>query len=252
MASKNDNLFDDWSDFDDFDDFEMNGGRGDFKSTTKKGKAREAITALSGGLVSGVKESLFSRNFHQTIVKAALPKEYSSALDKSLEVKDGIEDLYDSARREVEDTNDKLAKGVKPIVDKYGDKLPKRMARPLRKWTSNVRSSADWTTENKDELETVAALNDIFSKREQTKSAKNTSMHSMVQTGIAKANINLTSQLLANQNKMLSYQDQIDMKWKRKTLELQYKTLFIQRKQLDVSEQSLAYSKEALGTIVVF
>lgn len=250
MASKNDNLFDDWSDFDDFDDFEMNGGRGDFKSTTKKGKAREAITALSGGLVSGVKESLFSRNFHQTIVKAALPKEYSSALDKSLEVKDGIEDLYDSARREVDDTNDKLAKGVKPIVDKYGDKLPKRMARPLRKWTSNVRSSTDWTTENKDELETVAALNDIFSKREQTKSAKNTSMHSMVQTGIAKANINLTSQLLANQNKMLSYQDQIDMKWKRKTLELQYKTLFIQRKQLDVSEQSLAYSKEALGTIV--
>lgn len=250
MASKNDNLFDDWSDFDDFDDFEMNGGRGDFKSTTKKGKAREAITALSGGLVSGVKESLFSRNFHQTIVKAALPKEYSSALDKSLEVKDGIEELYDSARREVEDSNDKLAKGVKPIVDKYGDKLPKRMARPLRKWTSNVRSSADWTTENKDELETVAALNDIFSKREQTKSAKNTSMHSMVQTGIAKASINLTSQLLANQNKMLSYQDQIDMKWKRKTLELQYKTLFIQRKQLDVSEQSLAYSKEALGTIV--
>ena len=250
MASKKDNAFDSWDDFDDFDDLEMNGGYGDFKSTTKKGKAREAITALSGGLVSGVKDSLFSRNFHQTVVKAALPKEYSSALDKSLEVKDGIEDLYDAARKEVETSNDKLTKGVKPIVDKYGDKLPKRMARPLRKWTSGVKSSSDWSTENKDELETVAALNDIFSKREQTKSAKNTNMQSMIQTGIAQTNVSLTSQMLANQNRMLSYQDQIDMKWKRKTLELQYKTLFVQRKQLDISEQSLAYSKEALDAIV--
>ena len=250
MAKKENFDFDDWSDFDDFGDFEEGMGMGGFKSTTRQGKAREAVKALSGGLVSGVKKNLFTRGFYQTLTKNALPSEYSAALDKTLEAKDAIGDIYDTARRETADTNDKLTRGVKPIVDKYGDKLPKRMQRPLREWTRNVNSSGKWTSENKEELETVAALNDIFNKREQTKSIKNTSIQSQVQTGIAQTNMSLTSQMLGNQQKMLAYQDQIDAKWKRKTLELQYKQLFVQRKLLDVNEQSLALSKKAFGDIV--
>lgn len=251
MAKKENFDFDDFDDFDDFGDFEEGMGMGGFKSTTRQGKAREAVKALSGGLVSGVKKNLFTRNFYQTLTKNALPSEYSAALDKTLEAKDAIGDIYDTARRETVDTNDKLTRGVKPIVDKYGDKLPKRMQRPLREWTRNVNSSGKWTSENKEELETVAALNDIFNKREQTKSIKNTSIQSQVQTGIAQTNMSLTSQMLGNQQKMLAYQDQIDAKWKRKTLELQYKQLFVQRKLLDVNEQSLALSKKALGDIVI-
>lgn len=250
MAKKENFDFDDWEDFDDFGDFEEGMGMGGFKSTTRQGKAREAVKALSGGLVSGVKKNLFTRNFYQTLTKNALPSEYSAALDKTFEAKDAIGDIYDTARRETVDTNDKLTRGVKPIVDKYGDKLPKRMQRPLREWTRNVNSSGKWTPENKEELETVAALNDIFNKREQTKSIKNTSIQSQVQTGIAQTNMSLTSQMLGNQQKMLAYQDQIDAKWKRKTLELQYKQLFVQRKLLDVNEQSLALSKKAFGDIV--
>ena len=250
MAKKENFDFDDWDDFDDFGDFEDGMGMGGFKSTTRKGKAREAVKALSGGLVSGVKKNLFSRGFYQTLTKNALPSEYSAALDKSLEAKDAIGDIYDTARRETADTNDKLTRSVKPIVDKYGDKLPKRMQRPLREWTRNVNTSNKWTSENKEELETVAALNDIFNKREQTKSIKNTSVQSQVQTNIAQTNMSLTSQMLGNQQKMLAYQDQIDAKWKRKSLELQYKQLFVQRKLLDVNEQSLALSKSAFGDII--
>lgn len=250
MAKKESFDFDDFDDFDDFNDFEDGDGSGGFKSTTRKGKAREAVVALSGGLISGVKKNLFTRNFYQTLTSNALPKEYSAALDKSLEASDAIADIYDTAKRESVDINDKLTRGVKPLVDKYGDKIPKRMQRPLREWTRNVKSSSKWTTENKDELETVAALNDIFNKREQTRSAKNTSIQSQVQTGIAQTNMSLTAQMLSNQQRMLSYQDQIDVKWKRKSLELQYKQLFVQRKLLDVSEQSLALSRVAFGDIV--
>lgn len=250
MAKKESFDFDDFDDFDDFNDFEDGDGSGGFKSSTRKGKAREAVVALSGGLISGVKKNLFTRNFYQSLTSSALPKEYSAALDKSLEASDAIADIYDTAKRESVDTNDKLTRGVKPLVDKYGDKIPKRMQRPLREWTRNVKSSAKWSTENKDELETVAALNDIFNKREQTRGIKNTSIQSQVQTGIAQTNMSLTSQMLSNQQRMLSYQDQIDVKWKRKSLELQYKQLFVQRKLLDVSEQSLALSRQAFGDIV--
>lgn len=250
MAKKDNFDFDDWDDWDDFGDFEDGSGSGGFKSTTKTGKAREAVTALSGGLVSGIKKNLFSRSFYQKLTTNALPKEYSAALDKSLEATDAIGDIYDTARRETRDTNDKLTKGVKPIVDKYGDKLPKRMQRPLREWTRNVRSTSEWTTQNKEELETVAALNDIFNKREQTKSANNTSLQSQVQTGIAQTNMSLTSQMLNNQRQMLAYQDQVDAKWKRKSMELQYKQLFVQRKLLDVTEQSLALDKATYRDLI--
>lgn len=249
MAKKDTQAFDDWDDFEDFSMFDDGMGEGGFKSTTKKGKAREAVGVLSGGFVSGVKKSLFSRNFYQAVVGKALPREYSTALDKGLEAKDTIGDLYDTAYRESEKVNDKLTKGVKPIVDKYGDKLPKRMARPLRKWTRDVKSTSVWTTENKEELESVAALNDIFSKREQTRSIKNTSIQSQVQTGIAKNSMDLTARLVTQTQSLVAYQDQIDSAWKRKTLELQYKQFFVQRKSLDTHEQLLALSRESFTLI---
>lgn len=250
MAKKNKQEFSDWDDFEDFSVFEDGAGEGGFKSTTKKGKAREAVTALTGGFVSGVKKSLFTRGFYQSAIGEALPKEYSTALDKSLEVTDSIADLYDSAHAEAGKVNDKLTKGVKPIVDKYGDKLPRRMNRPLKKWTQNVRSTSEWTSENKEELESVAAINDIFNKREQTRSAKKTSIETTVQTGIAKANMDLTARLLGQQSQILAYQDQIDSVWKRKTLELQYKQFFVQRKTLDTQQQLLSLSQTAFTEMV--
>ena len=250
MAKKSITAFDDFDDFEDFSHFDEGLGEGSYKSTTKKGKAREAVGLLTGGFVTGVKKSLLTRGFYQTTVSKALPHEYTVALDKSLEVKDTIEDLYDTAVTESTQINDKLTKGVKPIVDKYGDKLPQRMARPLRKWTQNVRSTNEWTQENKDELESVAALNDIFNKRAQTHSAKNTSVQAQVQTGIAKNNLSLTAQLVQIQQSQLAYQDQIDSNWKRKSLELQYKQFFVQRKLLDVQQQSLSFNKTILPEIM--
>lgn len=250
MAKKDKHGFEDFDDFEDFSMFDEGMGEGGYKSTTKKGKAREAVGLLTGGFTSGVKKSLFTRNFYQSLVSSALPKEYSSALEKGLEVKDNVEDLYDTAYRETDKINDKLTKGVKPIVDKYGDKLPKRMSKPLRTWTRNVRSTGDWTKENKDELESVAALNDIFNKREQTRSIKSTGIEAKVQTGIAKNNMTLTMQMLGIQQQQVAYQDQVDATWKRKTLELQYKQFFVQRKLLDVQQQSLAFSKVVLPEIM--
>lgn len=250
MAKKGSHDFDNWADFEDFSVFEDGAGEGGFKSTTKKGKAREAVSALTGGFVSGVKKSLFTRGFYQSAIGEALPKEYSTALDKSLEVTDSVADLYDSAYSEAGKINDKLTKGVKPIVDKYGDKLPRRMTRPLKKWTQNVRSTSEWTSENKEELESVAAINDIFNKREQTRSVKKTSIEATVQTGIAKANMDLTARLLGQQSQILAYQDQIDSVWKRKTLELQYKQFFVQRKTLDTQQQLLSLSQTAFTEMV--
>ena len=250
MAKKGSHDFDNWDDFEDFSVFEDGAGEGGFKSTTKKGKAREAVSALTGGFVSGVKKSLFTRGFYQSAIGEALPKEYSTALDKSLEVTDSVADLYDSAYSEAGKINDKLTKGVKPIVDKYGDKLPRRMTRPLKKWTQNVRSTTEWTSENKEELESVAAINDIFNKREQTRSVKKTSIEATVQTGIAKANMDLTARLLGQQSQILAYQDQIDSVWKRKTLELQYKQFFVQRKTLDTQQQLLSLSQTAFTEMV--
>jgi hypothetical protein len=100
MAKKDKHSFDNFDDFEDFSMFDDGIGEGGYKSTTKKGKAREAVVLLTGGFVSGVKKSLFSRNFYQSVVGEALPKEYSSTLNKGLEVKDNIEDLYDAAYRE--------------------------------------------------------------------------------------------------------------------------------------------------------
>ena len=250
MAKKDTKSFDDWDDFEDFSIFDEGAGEGGFKSTTKKGKAREAVSALTGGFVSGVKKSLFTRGFYQSAVGEALPKEYSIALDKSLEMKDNVADLYDDAYSEAGKINDKLTKGVKPIVDKYGDRLPKRMARPMKKWTQNVRATNTWTKENKDELESVAAINDIFNKREQTRSASKTSIEATVQTGIAKTSMDLTARLLGQQQQLVAYQDQIDAVWKRKTLELQYKQFFVQRKSLDSQQQLLAISQAAYTEIV--
>lgn len=233
-------------DFDNWAVFEN--GEGGFNQP-KKTKARQVVEGLGAGFVSGVKRTITSANFQKQIIEKSLPKEYGDLYEDTRDIADEIGDLVDNAKRESEVVNDKLTKGIKPLVDKYGDKLPARARNPLRRWTSRVRPTQEWTTENKEELESVAALNDIFNKKQQTEALKSSQVQSIVQTGISKRNLLLTERLLHNQQRVVSYQEQIDAAWKKKTLELQYRQYFIQRKHLDVAEQTMSMTKAGLDII---
>lgn len=246
MASENFNL-DNW----DFDDIDWETGEGSYRSSTAtKSRKRQAIESLTGGFVSGIKQSVLSRSTQRKMIEKSLPNSYVKTYDAAMDTKDAIEDIYQTAVTETAKINDKTANQVKPLVDRFSDKLPNKVRGPLRRWTQKTNPSHKWSAESQEELEAVATINDIFTRRNQEKLQREITAETKTQTGIAKHNNALTRQLIESQQRILSYQEQIDVKWKRKSLELQYKQLYVQRRSLDSQEKLLSLSATSFEAIV--
>ena len=246
MASENFNL-DNW----DFDDIDWETGEGGYKSSTAtKSRKRQAIESLTGGFVSGIKQSVLSRSTQRKMIEKSLPNSYVKTYDAAMDTRDAIEDIYQTAVTETAKINDKTASQVKPLVDRFSDKLPNKVRGPLRRWTQKTNPSHKWSAESQEELEAVATINDIFTRRNQEKLQREITAETKTQTGIAKHSNTLTRQLIESQQRILSYQEQIDVKWKRKSLELQYKQLYVQRRALDSQEKLLSLSTTSFEAIV--
>lgn len=241
----------DFDDFD-FDDFDWENGDGDYQGNNKKAKSKKRVVIenLTGGFVSGLVSSAGSRENQKKFIDAALPKSYGVAYEALLNTKDGIENIYKTAVDETDKLSNKTALKMKPLVERYSEKLPLKMRGPLRKWTQNARSASAFTEENREELEAVATLNDIFSKQNQEVLAREQTGDLKAQTALAKNANFLTQRLLLNQQRQLSYQDNIDAQWKKKTLELQFKQYYVQRKTLDVNQQLLGLHKASMEALI--
>ena len=246
MVSENFNL-DNW----DFDDIDWETGEGGYKSSTvTKSRKRQAIESLTGGFVSGIKQSVLSRSTQRKMIEKSLPNSYVKTYDAAMDTRDAIEDIYQTAVTETAKINDKTASQIKPLVDRFSDKLPNKVRGPLRRWTQKTNPSHKWSTESQEELEAVATINDIFTRRNQEKLQREITAETKTQTGIARHSNTLTRQLIESQQRILSYQEQIDVKWKRKSLELQYKQLYVQRRALDSQEKLLSLSATSFEAIV--
>lgn len=248
MAKKTDDFELDDFDFD-FDEFD-NLGEGGWKDLDKKTKARKAVSSLSGGFVKGVKEKIFSRDGQRAFIENGLPKSYASAYDSAIDGMDAVEELYDSAKSELDKVSAGAAHRMKPLIDQYEKKLPLRLRNPLKKWAMKPVKSNQWTEENNEELQAVATVNEIFANKETANAARISAAQAKVQTGLVKNQTTLLTNILKANKEASAYRQNVDAIFKRKTLELQYRQFYVQRKILESNQQMLKMQHAAFDKLV--
>lgn len=248
MAKKTDDFELDNFDFD-FDEFDKLSESG-WKDLDKKTKARKAVSSLSGGFVKGVKEKIFSRDGQRAFIENGLPKSYASAYDSAIDGMDAVEELYDSAKSELDKVSAGATHRMKPLIDQYEKKLPLRLRNPLKKWAMKPIKSNQWTEENNEELQAVATVNEIFANKETANSARISAVQAKIQTGLVKNQTTLLTNILKTNKEASAYRHNVDALFKRKTLELQYRQFYVQRKILESNQQMLKMQHSAFDKLV--
>lgn len=256
---KVDYVDDDYDDWDDLDDLNEEGGFG--STGAQKSASRKVIGTLTGSFIQGIKNSAMGAETHKRIIKQSLPEGFVSHYDDILSVKRETGALYDTVKKDVKKTHDEYRRELKPHINEYHKNKGGKVSGVLDRWANRARDESSPEGPNQDELAFLAASEGVFGN-----SAPSGIETTQAQQGIAQAEENATANrvgaLQAGQtnallthvgnqmNRQTAFNEQVSMRWKRKTLELQFKQFFVARKMLDVHEQTQGLLKASLESIV--
>jgi hypothetical protein len=244
MANKEEFDFDSF----DFDDDDMDMGTG--PKGKKPGALRKAVMSLTGDFLAGVGGSLKSGKNQGEFLKNALPAGYSRAFNAADETADSLRGLYDIASKETKGIMNDVKKGVNATLPTLGKGLPKNIQSKLDKWGKSADTSySKLEAVDQDNVALQLGLADVFSKAN-ARAVSSQTMNSMVQGKLTQASNRQLVGIRQLLERTVSYNDQVDIAYKRKSLELQYKSYHTLRNMLQVMTTANATSTAALEAIM--
>lgn len=240
---------------DDWDDFDLDGGG--YNDTTPKSGVREAVTQVTGSFFKGIKDSLLSPVTHRKLLRETLPEGYVSAYDDIDSLRRSTKGLYDTVKNEAMETHDEYMRELSPLLQKYDQKKQSKLSGKLAKHAAKARRSVPPNQISEEEMAYTAAANEIFgtAMQRQSTDAITGMANSFEQSSAINQNFNeQQTEIMLNQtnalNKTNAFNEQVALRFKQKSLELQFKHYFTARKHLEINTQQLDYLKATLPDLV--
>lgn len=245
--SKDIEKFDDF----DFDDFDSGAG---FQDPFKPKSNREAIQDIPRNFLQGFKETATSPALVRDVMVKALPKGYGDALD----VADGIVSDGVQAYREVERELGPAIKGfkraakrAKPLLDPL---IPKSISEKLDKLLQ-TEDDARKGQIDQTEAAITSGLAEIFGAQQEADAARDKETEARETTREVLADKRAAGQqetlntIATGISHLVGYQNNIGVKFQRKSLELQYRQYYIARDQLELLKVQAAEHTSLLRSI---
>lgn len=266
MAKKRDEFDLDDDDLDlggDFDD-----AFGEFDEEMGDHKKRNPVARLGGKFLGGIKDTVFSKPFQKEMISKNLPDGYSTAFDTVDQTIMAGQDLYNTAREGAETSIKELKKGAKILSKEMQGKHTKRLGDWLARWGDDGGDRYDDTRVDPEMAAIAAMMGDIFAEKQAEmnnqdpdrpatkKEARETEFQEEQVKGQVQSNMHLGMmnrdiQLMReNTDRLVSYQDQVTDKFRKKLLEISIRQYFTQRKIADATQQSLEMSKSAFEKLI--
>ena len=248
---------DDFDNDDDFDDFDLDAGG--FDDATPKTGARQAISTIKGGFFSGIKSSFTDPTMHRRVLHKSLPEGYVSHYDDLRDLAATSKSIYNTAEAEARTVAKAYAAELQPTVKAWDQKKQSKFSARVAKLVGG-RDEEVGDAEQKVSASQMAynnAANDIFGNSMAQATAEGiqglatqTTKANMVGQGLQQQSNELMAGMSNTLHAQSAFNEQVALKWKKKTLEIQYKQYFTARKQLDVQKQSHEYLVATLPTLV--
>lgn len=245
--SKDIEKFDDF----DFDDFDSGSG---FDDPFKPKSNRQAIQDIPKNFLAGFKDTTLSSGMLRDVMVKALPKGYGDALD----VTDGFVTEGMNAYREVERELGPAIKGfkkavkrAKPLVDPL---IPKAISDKLDKLLQTDEDAAKAQIDAT-EAAISTGLAEIFGAQEEAQAARDKETEARETTREVMADKRASSQqetlntIATGISHLVGYQNNIGVKFQRKSLELQYRQYYIARDQFELLKRQSSEHTSLLRSI---
>lgn len=229
---------------DDFDDNDLDLNSRDPSKTNKKNK------------LSTVAKFIDVKSFTKGALSKMFPKEYSTTLDSIKENIDVANDLYDKSTtplRKSLERNNRTLREIEPLVSRYaGKKISEKYKAMVDATTPYVSYNGYDDTENN----VTSTLNEIFGEQQKTddENRKKDIAQQIIRDRREdlrfNRSFNLSKGIYDVNKRLLDYQEQIDYKYKRKSLEIQVRTYIELKKHHMLAAANMADSTRFLKQLV--
>ncbi len=231
----------------DFDDFDM----GDDFGTGSKKDDRNPVTKFASSFAEGARDSFKQPSFYKNILRKALPREYGDALDDFDSVIDKTADLYNKTSRKMEPMGKdlrKIAKAFLPMDSKY---LPDS----LKQWANEkdlekVSEAAQRENNLNLELNTLFKASMVQGEREKEENRLREAAKLITQRKIHGQQISVLESIREGISRQVGYQDTINARFQRKSLELQYRHFYVAKDTLEALKLHSNKTMEALQAVI--
>lgn len=233
---------DDFDNFDDFDDFDTLGGKKD---------DRKPVTRFASSFAEGAVKSVKSPSFFKNVLRNALPREYGEAMDDFEGALGKAGDLYNKTARSLEPSAAELRKIAKAMIPADAKWLPNS----VKDWMNEKeiqKISEEAQRENDIDLELNAMFraNMAMDAKGRAEDRMRAAASHILTKRTSAQQLAVLNSIREGVSRQVGYQDAINAKWQRKTLELQYRQYYIQRDTLQEIKLQGAKSLEALQSVI--
>jgi murein DD-endopeptidase MepM/ murein hydrolase activator NlpD len=230
-----DDNFDNLDDFD-LDDFDFDS---DFENPDGAGDDRTVIDQLRQGAVDQLKDIDFAADVARSVARNSLPEGYSAGLSRLDQIRGGMNDLYDEARK-------KLERPFKDVMESVHEYAKNQDEGGIRDFIVNLTETEKnegpkaATKEDPNEAKINAALATVFRTSEESRE-RDLALHEHAQ----EQELTNTTLVVDQLKRLTTYQDTIDIDYRRKALELQHRQYFTAEKTFELFKAYAEDQKEA-------
>ena len=204
---------------------------------------RKPTTKIADSIRAGVKQSLKDPALYERMARAALPKEYGTALDDAAKVKEGIKSVYKGAVKEIKPATNDLARAAQAMVPDSMKRV-KGVLKRVEEWSKDSPNSAkdDLTGQREDNI--ALELGNIFKEQmtEQVKARAEDDAKKKVDDALSvirhRDQMSAFNAMSMDLSRMRQYQSQVTQAYQKKSLELQYRSYYVQADTLEVQRKT--------------
>lgn len=251
-GKKINNTIDNDFDFDtslDFDDL-------DFSADPFKDD-RKPVTKIKDGLKSGIKSKASDSSFIAGTLKELLPKAFGDSLDMGATVAKNVRQLYSEAANEVRPAIGDFKRVAAKLAPKDSKYVPDPVKQLLKRWQEETTSKgSDLKASNQRDDLISLQLGQIFEQQfaQTEKDKREEQSKDYIKEGIELSRhrdlFTVLNQSHISLSRISQYQTTVNLKYQKKSLELQHRQLFAQYDILEILSKSHALHTDALGKVV--
>lgn len=217
---------------------------------------RNPVKKIASGAVKGFKSSFKDPQFIKKKLLQTLPPGYSKAADLADEAGRELSDLYNTAAKEMEPMRQMGVKITKSALPKLKGKLPKKIEAKLQDILDEAERNKTSFKVDQDQANMTLELGEIFKTQMEhqeqlrEKSELNDRTKTVLNFKQHKESLVELSTLRQGIDKLVGYQDSINFKFQKKSLELQFKQYYAQRDLLELTKTTNKSVIESLTGIL--
>jgi hypothetical protein len=219
---------------------------------------RKPVTKVKDGLVKGIKSRAVNGQFIRGILKDILPKGFGQTLDLSDSIAANARELYYESLKEVQPAVNDFKRVSSNLVPENSKYVPEGIQKLLNKWKDETKHKGRGDLDARTQRDNTIAiqLGEVFKEQaiadeNKTRQAQaNDKIREGIEMGRHRDMFAVLNHSAMSLSGMYQYQTTINLKYQKKSLELQHRQLFSLYDIVDSLSKTHALQSDAFTKIV--